>query len=116
MCIKVELNGKTIKLKKLQNFNHHIHKRFYCDEDVNIWYKPKGKSPTLVPYYDLEKYAEEYPASLPLIFQLKDFNRFVKNKSKVHPCDKFEDLPFISHEKNIETSETSETSEVSNFS
>lgn len=82
MCIKVTKNNQTIKLRKLQSFNHHIHRRFYCDSSMNIWYKPKGKDVIEVPFSDLEKYAEEYPASMPLIFQLKDFSVFIK-KSKL---------------------------------
>lgn len=79
MCIKtIDDAGKQIKLKRLQCFNHHIHKRFYCDSNMNIWYKPKGKDVVKVEYSDLEKYATEYPSSLPLIFQLKEFCRFLK--------------------------------------
>lgn len=78
MCIIIKQDNKEIKLKRLKHFNSHIHKRFYCDSNMNIWYKPKGQDIKQVNMNELDLYANEYPSSIRHIYQLKDFYRFVK--------------------------------------
>ena len=83
MCIIIEQNSKKIKLKRFKNFNSHIHKRFYCDSNMNIWYKPKSGDVQPVSLNELEQYAELYPSSVRHIYQLKYFYIFVNGKMVV---------------------------------
>ena len=83
MCVIIKQGNKEIKLKRLKHFNSHIHKRFFCDSKLNVWYKPKGEDLKPIGLEELDSLSELYPSSIRHIYQLKDFYRFTTG---VHLC------------------------------
>ena len=70
-----------IKLTRLSKFNNHICHRFYCDEQFNLYYKPKGRRVIIINKAKLHSMKNDYESSIPQIFKLIDMYDFV-NKNK----------------------------------